>query len=217
MIVEYLAGCGREIRSLLDIGCLNSYLHGALCARMKVDRYYGVDLIPESDAATTGMTYAMCDIDNQPIPFRDVAFDAIVCSEVIEHLFAPDRVFEFARDTLAPDGVLVVTTPNLAAWFNRLALLFGYQPCFSEVSVKHNVGKAWTNSRESVGGHLRMFTARALQELAACYGLVSVCERSTGGGPGIVGRITSLLSVFPALGNNLFFVFQRAGKKEGAP
>lgn len=212
LVIDYLVAHWPEIGNLLDIGCLNSSLGAAIRKSVKVARYYGIDLIePEKvGSAADGMIYARGDVD-VAMPFTDVRFDVIVCSEVLEHVFSPDNVFEYARNNLAQGGVLVVTTPNLAAWYNRVAFLFGYQPCFSEVSVRHNVGKVWTNDRGAVGGHMRMFTLRALVELAACYGLEVTARASTGGGSGVVGFLTTVLSRCPSLGHNLFCVFKRAG------
>lgn len=39
-------------------------------------------------------------------------FGLAVCSEVIEHVEAPERVVEYARQVLRPGGVLILTTPH---------------------------------------------------------------------------------------------------------
>lgn len=212
LIVEHLGRYAGNITNLLDIGCLNSALPRTIRRSIKVANYYGVDLIPapEVDTRNDGIIYEQCDIDaDNDIPFPGVVFDVIVCSEVIEHLFAPDHVFAIASNRLSSEGMLLITTPNLGVWFNRIALFLGYQPCFSEVSTQYNVGKIWTNCKEDVGGHLRMFTLRALVELGERHGFRTVHKASTRGGSGIVGWITNVLSVIPSLGGNLFCVFER--------
>ncbi|MBU0598528.1 MAG: class I SAM-dependent methyltransferase [Candidatus Omnitrophica bacterium] len=51
----------------------------------------------------------VCDIISIPEP--DVSFDAILCSEVLEHIPEPTKVFdEFAR-LLKPGGKLILTAP----------------------------------------------------------------------------------------------------------
>jgi len=48
------------------------------------------------------------------LPFAAASFDAVICFETIEHLGSPDQsrmLAEFAR-VLAPDGVLVLSSPN---------------------------------------------------------------------------------------------------------
>jgi hypothetical protein len=57
--------------------------------------------------------------------------------------------------------VLLLSTPNLAAWFNRGLLLAGVQPVFSEVSLRAIHGRPGSQ----VVGHLRLFTKAALTGL----------------------------------------------------
>jgi len=53
----------------------------------------------------------------ETLPFRDGAFDVIVCKFVIEHVPSPARVFaEFWR-VLRPGGMLAVLTPNRLSLF----------------------------------------------------------------------------------------------------
>jgi SAM-dependent methyltransferase len=216
-VVDYLRRNVPHVTNLMDIGCLNSGLPAHICAAVKVDNYFGMDLLPATDAGLDGkgIKYTQWDLD-AAIPSLDVRYDVMVCSEVIEHLVNPDNVFLFARQSLTPGGVLIVTTPNLGAWFNRILLIFGYQPCFSEVSARYNVGKFGASVEkelarpvQEVGGHLRMFTLRALVQLGQCYGLRLLEKKSTPGGAGIVGALTTIMSVFPSMGNNLFCVFGR--------
>jgi hypothetical protein len=60
----------------------------------------------------------------------------------------------------------MLSTPNLAAWYNRALLLAGVQPVFSEVSLRGIHGRP---GREVVG-HLRLYTARALRGLLTASG-----------------------------------------------
>jgi len=208
-IIAYLLNLG-EIENLLDIGCGAYGLTRVINETCHIKNYYGCDIIDDFDGQLNkmGIIFARCDLDNN-FPFWDVSFDVILCSEVIEHLFAPDNIFEIAQETLKDDGCLLVTTPNLAVWFNRILFLFGYQPAFSEVSIRHNIGKLYTTNKTDVGGHLRMFTLRALIELGKAYGLKTVHKQSTGGGPHIIGMLTNIFSTFPSLGNNLLCVMKR--------
>jgi len=209
LIVSYISNLA-PIENLLDIGCGISGLFRVIKETCPVKNYYACDILADlsDDLRKLGIIYEPCDLD-ESVPFSDVSFDVILCSEVIEHLFAPDNIFKFAADTLKRDGFLIVTTPNLAVWYNRLLLLLGYQPSFSEVSIRYNVGKLYTTNRNDVGGHLRMFTLPALVELGKAYGLKTVYKSSLGGGPHLVGIITHLLSLFPSLGSNLFCVMKR--------
>src|SRR6185437_13075429 len=71
-----------------------------------------------------------------------------------------------ARRVLRPGGSLLLSTPNLAAWYNRGLLALGIQPIFSEVSLRGVFGRPG----RVVAGHLRLFTRRALTEFLAASG-----------------------------------------------
>lgn len=55
--------------------------------------------------------------DGTWLPFTSGTFDVVLCSEVIEHVLDTDRfVGELAR-VLAPNGRLLLTTPNWISWW----------------------------------------------------------------------------------------------------
>jgi ubiquinone/menaquinone biosynthesis C-methylase UbiE len=57
------------------------------------------------------------------LPLRDDCIDVVVCSWVLEHLPAPERVFAEVQRVLHPGGVFIFLTPNassLVAWINRV-------------------------------------------------------------------------------------------------
>lgn len=101
------------------------------------------------------------------LPFPDGHFDLVVCNDVLEHMVDPDRMVEEVRRVLAPHGHLILSTPNLAAWFNRLVLLVGVQPAFSEVSFRKIFGRPGAD----VVGHLRLYTPRALLPFLEFHGM----------------------------------------------
>jgi len=46
------------------------------------------------------------------LPFSDAAFDCVICSEVIEHIPAEEKVFDELLRVLRPDGRLILGTPD---------------------------------------------------------------------------------------------------------
>lgn len=52
--------------------------------------------------------------DGARLPFREGAFDRVVCTEVLEHVEDPDAVLKEAARVLGPGGLAFVTSPNYA-------------------------------------------------------------------------------------------------------
>jgi 2-polyprenyl-3-methyl-5-hydroxy-6-metoxy-1,4-benzoquinol methylase len=94
----------------------------------------------------------------------------VIMSELIEHLVDTDTALDEAFRVLKPGGWLLLSTPNLAAWYNRGLLALGVQPVFSEVSLRGVYGRPG----KQVAGHLHMFTKRALVQLLAARGFAGI-------------------------------------------
>src|ERR1700712_3357453 len=75
----------------------------------------GIDPSPLAAAGAEALgfpvrrAYFDADLDLGPEPF-----DLAICSEVLEHVAAPHALLAAIRGRLAPDGLLVLSTPNLA-------------------------------------------------------------------------------------------------------
>ena len=123
-------------------------------------------------AQARGVLVVQGGIDRLPLP--DTSVDVVIMSELIEHLVDTDAAAEEARRVLRPGGTLLLSTPNLAAWYNRGLVGLGIQPVFSEVSLKGIYGRPG----QEVVGHLRLFTRRALEEFLTARGFT--CERVCG-------------------------------------
>ena len=106
---------------LLDVGCYNGsfsrYLHGI--------KYIGVDVnrqaVEEAKERKIDVMLASCDF----LPFRSESFDACSLIEVIEHLFFPGKAVKEAHRILKPNGKLILTTPNLVNFIDRVNMLIG--------------------------------------------------------------------------------------------
>ncbi|WP_326583038.1 class I SAM-dependent methyltransferase [Streptomyces sp. NBC_00481] len=155
-------------RTILDIGCGDGTAAATAAPLLPGHRIIGVDWSQDAlRRARTRVPYAIRgELADGGLPFRSESADAVLFSEVIEHLVDPDAALDEIRRVLRPGGHLMLSTPNLAAWYNRALLLAGVQPVFSEVSLRGIHGRPGTE----VVGHLRLYTARALREFVAASG-----------------------------------------------
>jgi SAM-dependent methyltransferase len=76
--------------------------------------------------AEAGVMAVQWNLERTPYPFPDSSFEAVLMTEVYEHLRDyPAHSLEEVRRLLQPGGRLYFTTPNQAYLVNRLRLLFG--------------------------------------------------------------------------------------------
>lgn len=76
-------------------------------------------------------------------PVEDNFFDVIIAGDIIEHLMDTDVFLQELRRVLRPGGYLLITTPNIAWWWNRLRLLFGKVPAnIASVSFRTSLDPA---------------------------------------------------------------------------
>ncbi|WP_030606117.1 class I SAM-dependent methyltransferase [Streptomyces fulvoviolaceus] len=155
-------------RTVLDIGCGDGTAAATAAPLLTGHRLVGVDWSQDAlKRARTHLPYTVRgELTGAGLPFGTESVDAVLFSEVVEHLVDPDAALDEIRRVLRPEGHLMLSTPNLAAWYNRALLLAGVQPVFSEVSLRAIHGRP---GREVVG-HLRLYTARALREFVAAAG-----------------------------------------------
>ena len=181
------------------------------------DSYFVVDVSPVSVSALKQGNFNATELDvsNVRLPLEDGSCSAVIMSEVLEHLIDPDFALNECRRVLRPDGVLVLTTPNLAAWFNRLLLPLGVQPAFTETGTEWVFGRKGILPRARPVGHLRVLTTESAVELLGYHGfrLTTIrglaAEGSTGMG-WVASALDRLFSRFPRLAADALFVARKA-------
>lgn len=66
--------------------------------------------------------------DVTQMEFADNSFDLAFFGELFEHVYDLPLLVSEIKRVLKPGGFLCLSTPNLAAWYNRILLLFGKCP-----------------------------------------------------------------------------------------
>lgn len=103
------------------------------------------------------------DAENLSKSLKDKKFNIIFLTDVIEHLTHPDKCLDGCHKHLKEDGILFLTTPNLACWYNRIFLLLGLALPNYHPSTEYRVGNPFIG--RFPGGHKSVFTAKGLKEL----------------------------------------------------
>lgn len=218
-VLEIAAKLGGE--RLLDIGCGDGSFTILLKEALKAKEVVGIEIAPEAIAALEKRSIKayQLDIDEQPFPFGNDYFDVVYCGEIIEHLFNPDHLLQEVHRVLKPDGSCIITTPNLAGWPNRLALLLGYQPFATAVSPEHEgAGKLIMKGDEGQWGHIRVFTTRALKELVRIhrFKIISLrgCPVTAKSSPskilpGLIKAVDNIMAASPSLASRIIMVVEK--------
>jgi SAM-dependent methyltransferase len=150
-------------KKILDVGCGEGLLIEKMASKVDAE-YYGLDAYEKIDAIN--WQYTSTDITER-LPFESEQFDCVVLGEVIEHVPNTDFVIREIRRVLQDEGYLIISTPNLASWANRILLPLGLQPLFTETSSEINLGRNFRmlGQGAKVQGHLKIFTSRSLGEI----------------------------------------------------
>jgi SAM-dependent methyltransferase len=152
---------------VVDVGCGDGTATELAAQANPGHRLIGLDWSAGSlrRARQAGLTVVRAGVDGLPLAAQSA--DVVIMSELIEHLVDTDAALDEVCRVLRPGGSLLLSTPNLAAWYNRGLVALGVQPVFSEVSLRGVYGRPG----RQVAGHLHLFTRRALAELLAARGL----------------------------------------------
>lgn len=142
-----LVGSGKRV---LDVGCSSGYLARPLvqhsCTVVGIER----DEVAAEAAREVCAEVLVGDVETLELPFPPGSFDIVLCGDLIEHLRDPERFLGRMRPRLKPEGLLALTTPNVASWAIRLGLLVARWRCTDRGILDRT--------------HLHFFTRRTLVE-----------------------------------------------------
>jgi SAM-dependent methyltransferase len=154
-VILSLLGEGRGRRAL-DVGAADGFLSELLTARGWLVTALERDPVLAERARGKCREVIVADL-GAGVPKLSDPFDAIVCADVLEHLSDPLSTLTALRQSLARDGRIVVSVPNVAHLWVRLSLLLG----------RFDYGDRGILDRT----HLRFFTYRTFLALVARAGL----------------------------------------------
>jgi methionine biosynthesis protein MetW len=116
-------------KKILDIGCGEGVLGRTLKEKAGVI-VHGIDISTDAvQKARTVLDAAyMVDIENDNLPAQitSTKYDFVTMSEVLEHLFYPERVLEKLKVFRENNTKIIISVPNVLFWRNRLKIFFGH-------------------------------------------------------------------------------------------
>lgn len=200
--------------TVLDVASGSGDFIENIAKRFPQHSYYGSDIaknvIEQNQKHKIGVKWDVADF-NAVVAYDSGKFDIIIAGEIIEHLYDTDNFMLEMKRLLRPGGHLLLTTPNLASWLDRLTLLLGMQPFSTEVS---NVSRKFGREKfyeflkiqedSPSAGHLRCFTRGALRSIFTFYDFAIEKEI-----PCSVHEFRLnhwITKVMPGMAQNLFFV-----------
>lgn len=143
---------------VLELGCSTGFM-GEYLVKNKKCKVFGIEKNKiEAEIAKKKLNGVLVsDIEEKGIFFETIKltkgekFDVILATSVLEHLKNPDLVLKNLKKILTKDGIIIISTPNIAHWKMRLSLLKGEFE-YSDYGVLDNT-------------HLRFFTIKSLKKI----------------------------------------------------
>lgn len=165
-IIKYLSSLNpRSKLTVLDVGCSKGYMGKNLPSSHFT--FYGIEM-NKYDAAVASKYYKevkIADLDNDRLIYKAEFFDTIILADVIEHLKNSLKITSDLKPFLKKEGVMVLSTVNIANLYIRLRLLFGKFD-YQENGILDQT-------------HLKIFTLKTFRHLATKSGLTIIKEEFT--------------------------------------
>jgi 2-polyprenyl-3-methyl-5-hydroxy-6-metoxy-1,4-benzoquinol methylase len=149
-----------------------------------------------------------CDVHFDNIPFPEETFDAVIASEIIEHLLISPKAFlEKLRPVLKSGGKLILTTPNFANLRNILGMIKGFNPAGLFPDDSEWLGQIAGDIRV----HPREYTIKEVKSSLAAAGFNVICVRTANRELPANSRLRALMlnafmAIAPSYRENLMIV-----------
>lgn len=206
-IVKCLKSTGPH-KVLLDVGCWDGETTLNWARAASSSKMLGIEIVKSAANKAKKKhisTYVMA-ADSKKWPITSHTVNCIVSNQVVEHLSNLDHFFSESRRVLAPNGILITSTNNLASWHNIASLLFGWTPFDLTNSSSKYLGignpfashKGESDLRGASWTHKCIYTAKGLSEWAKAYRFqtIEVCGAGYYPFPAQLGRSEPVHSAF---------------------
>lgn len=173
---------GGGAANVLEIGCGAGETGAAALAQGLARTYVGVEIAEQAAAvARTRLTEVIeGDVEAMALPWPDQHFDAVLMSEVLEHLVDPWSLVKRVTAKLKPGAVVLASSPNVA----QIAVLRGL------------LADRWDLTDDGVMDrtHLRWFTHGTYRRMFEDAG-IRIEQTYAMAPPGPVGTIFNMVTL----------------------
>jgi 2-polyprenyl-3-methyl-5-hydroxy-6-metoxy-1,4-benzoquinol methylase len=114
-------------QAILELGCGSGGTARTVRAANKAGRYVGIELFEDAAAAAKDVIDEVLVGDVESLDLAPLAgqFDALIASEVLEHLVDPWATVRRLVECLKPGGMVYASSPNIAHWHILKGLIRG--------------------------------------------------------------------------------------------
>jgi 2-polyprenyl-3-methyl-5-hydroxy-6-metoxy-1,4-benzoquinol methylase len=166
-----------KVKNVLDAGCEEGKL-----TMMLVENGYEAEACDiDVSRIKSKFKCKKCDL-NDVMPYEDNSFDCVLAVEVIEHLANPFNLLKEMHRVLKPNGVAILTTPNILNIWSRIKFLVKGDLYLFDRNVDL--------SRGSV--HISPFTYYHLEKMAKYIGFKIIDVEGVGNLRLVYGGIKSI-------------------------
>ncbi|HVR40867.1 MAG TPA: class I SAM-dependent methyltransferase [Thermoanaerobaculia bacterium] len=123
ILIDLIRRFAKRGGTLIDLGAAGGELGDAV--REQFTRTLGFEYNVDCIGQLVGRFDAVVITDLEKVKCLPPGLDAIVLADVLEHLRNANAVLQIVRESLADDGHIFVSVPNIANITVRLGLLFG--------------------------------------------------------------------------------------------
>jgi 2-polyprenyl-3-methyl-5-hydroxy-6-metoxy-1,4-benzoquinol methylase len=117
--VDFIRALPRDnTASILEVGCGTGATGALALARGRAGRYVGVELMESAGQKARDVLndVRIGDVERMEFDWQPASFDALILSEVLEHLIDPQATLKRLARFVRPGGLVLASSPNVAHW-----------------------------------------------------------------------------------------------------
>ncbi|HHY00137.1 MAG TPA: methyltransferase domain-containing protein [Methanothermobacter sp.] len=137
--IKSLLHSKKSLGKVLDVGCGDGTILYMLQKDFEIEPY-GIDISinAANKAKERGIKTKISNLNNE-IPFPEKYFNAVICADVLEHLFSPETALQEIYRVSKEDALIIFSIPNIGHLKNRIQFLLGKNITEPPFQVKSHI------------------------------------------------------------------------------